>query len=190
MVTKTELRKLMRIPKGDYSAEDESSVSLLLAFPLLWEADRLFLFVPLPSEVDITPLFSRYPFALPKCGKDGLMNFIAMGKDWKGKVRKTSLGIWEPTEGEKALPTGKSVILVPGLAFSSDGDRLGRGGGYYDHYLSMHPQAYAIGVCRKRQVADIIPMEAHDRKVNAVLAGGMWLKAPSTTMRNGIRPSP
>lgn len=53
------------------------------------------------------------------------------------------------------------LILVPGLAFSESGDRLGRGKGFYDKYLE-HYRGVKIGVCFGTQVVDEIPTETHD----------------------------
>lgn len=53
------------------------------------------------------------------------------------------------------------LILIPGLAFSEQGDRLGRGKGFYDKYLSRYA-GVKIGVCFEVQLVDSIPTEIHD----------------------------
>jgi 5-formyltetrahydrofolate cyclo-ligase len=61
-------------------------------------------------------------------------------------------------------------ILVPGLAFTSCGRRLGRGGGYYDRTLAeIAPQALALGVCFSLQMVETLPAESHDQSVHYVL---------------------
>lgn len=62
------------------------------------------------------------------------------------------------------------TILVPGLAFDSQGGRLGRGGGFYDRFLArVPPGALLVGVCFEVQVLDRVPREAHDRPVHVVV---------------------
>ena len=59
---------------------------------------------------------------------------------------------------------------MPGAAFSSKGERLGLGGGYYDRYLmEKAPQAYRAALTFDGQVVASVPMEAHDAKVNLIL---------------------
>ena len=61
-------------------------------------------------------------------------------------------------------------VVVPGAAFSSKGERLGLGGGYYDRYLmEKAPQAYRAALTFDGQVVASVPMEAHDAKVNLIL---------------------
>lgn len=54
------------------------------------------------------------------------------------------------------------IIIVPGLAFTKDGKRLGYGGGYYDSFLIRHKSALSIGVCYFEQVLEDLPTEKHD----------------------------
>lgn len=63
--------------------------------------------------------------------------------------------------GSNALEVLPGLILIPGLAFSEQGDRLGRGKGFYDKYLSRYT-GVKIGVCFEVQLVDSIPTEFHD----------------------------
>lgn len=81
------------------------------------------------------------------------------------------------TRGEYAIqePVGElftkldeiDLILVPGIAFDKDLNRLGRGKGYYDKILKQ-THAYTIGVCFDFQFLNHIPTEEHDVKMNSV----------------------
>jgi 5-formyltetrahydrofolate cyclo-ligase len=72
-----------------------------------------------------------------------------------------------------AEPSGASVavdlVVVPGLAFTPDGWRLGRGGGHYDRFLATCAVP-AIGVCFAEQLVDALPVEPHDVRLSRVLA--------------------
>jgi 5-formyltetrahydrofolate cyclo-ligase len=62
------------------------------------------------------------------------------------------------------------VVIVPGLAFTPAGDRLGQGGGWYDRLLSaVRPDCESVGVCFVEQLVDSLPVEAHDVAVDHVV---------------------
>ena len=61
---------------------------------------------------------------------------------------------------------------VPAVAFTRRGERLGRGKGFYDCYLSREGfRAYTVGVCYSHQLLDTLPTEPHDRRVDEVVVG-------------------
>ncbi len=62
-----------------------------------------------------------------------------------------------------------AAILVPGLAFTSSGERLGRGAGFYDRFLKLCPEALRIGVAFEVQMAKLLPTESWDEKVDVIL---------------------
>ena len=69
----------------------------------------------------------------------------------------------------------KGLILVPGLAFTEFGTRLGRGAGYYDQLFNLMGNALladfiSIGICRKTQLVEELPQQPHDKKVRMVIA--------------------
>ena len=81
-------------------------------------------------------------------------------------------GILTVREEEQSIILASEVdfVVVPGAAFSPEGDRLGLGGGYYDRYLAEKaPQAYRAALTFDGQVVPSVPMEAHDARVNLIL---------------------
>ena len=83
-------------------------------------------------------------------------------------------GIRVPREGCPVVePEQIDVILVPGLAFDRAGNRLGRGAGFYDRYISALKESRhrptLIGVCYHAQVVDSVPTEPHDHRVDRVI---------------------
>ena len=67
-------------------------------------------------------------------------------------------------------PTWPDVVIVPGLAFTVEGDRLGQGGGWYDRFLSNTATGCTkIGVGFDLQVIDSIPTEPHDVALDFVV---------------------
>lgn len=75
------------------------------------------------------------------------------------------LGILSPPSAEPS--TGPlDCVLVPGLAFSLTGGRLGYGAGYYDRWLAAHPAAVRIGLCFEYQIDPAVPLEPHDEMLD------------------------
>jgi 5-formyltetrahydrofolate cyclo-ligase len=76
-------------------------------------------------------------------------------------------GILEPlAHWPRAIP---DILLVPLLAFDPHGTRLGYGGGYYDRTLAALPRVRAVGIAYAGQGMDILPRDAHDYPLHAVL---------------------
>ena len=76
-------------------------------------------------------------------------------------------GLLQP--GPDAAPVLPEVLFVPLLAFTSDGRRLGQGGGHYDRWLDRHPHTRAIGLAWDCQLVEDLPHEPHDRPLDAVV---------------------
>jgi len=76
-----------------------------------------------------------------------------------------------PGKAQLNLPFSPELVLVPALAFSHSGHRLGRGGGFYDGLLSGHAaQAFKLGICFAFQLVETIPFESHDVIMDAVMS--------------------
>lgn len=67
------------------------------------------------------------------------------------------------------------LILIPGLAFSESGMRLGRGKGFYDQYLA-HYGGIKVGVCFSDQLLDLVPTEKHDVNLDYIVTEKKWIK--------------
>ncbi len=86
----------------------------------------------------------------------------------------SNLCVAYPTDVPSNLcdPADIDLIVVPGVAFTAAGARLGRGRGYYDRYLSQpEMRAYTVGVCYAHQIVDALPSEPHDVAVERVICG-------------------
>jgi 5-formyltetrahydrofolate cyclo-ligase len=81
---------------------------------------------------------------------------------------RSRFGVDEP-QGPALSPDVIEFLIVPGLAFTLRGDRLGYGGGYYDRFLSKVTAPNA-GVCFTEQVVDSLPMEPWDVRVQQVVS--------------------
>lgn len=83
-----------------------------------------------------------------------------------------AFGISEPTGTVPCPPEEIDLIVVPGVAFTRAGMRLGRGKGFYDKYLSQPGmRAFKAGVCYPHQVVAELPVDPHDMPVDALCCG-------------------
>jgi len=87
------------------------------------------------------------------------------------KMRSGAYNILEPIGDVFSNLEAINLAIVPGVAFSDNGDRMGRGGGYYDRLLPQLVNAYKIGVGYQLQRRNPIPIEPHDVKLDQVLFG-------------------
>ena len=61
------------------------------------------------------------------------------------------------------------LVIVPGVAFDRDGNRLGRGKGYYDRLLPRIPSAYKVGICFPFQIIEEVPAEPFDIRMDEII---------------------
>jgi 5-formyltetrahydrofolate cyclo-ligase len=154
-------------------------VRCLSEFPLWIHAATVYLFCPMDSEPDISPLATSALESGKAVGvaviSPGGLFFrqisSLLGPDW----HSNRYGIPEPAKGAILEPPAgdesgnRTVVLVPGLLFTSGGGRLGRGGGYYDRWLSTFGnRCYKIGVGFSCQIVAEIPAETHDIDLDMV----------------------
>ena len=84
--------------------------------------------------------------------------------------RTTAYGIREPAAPAFTSIHAVDLILVPGLGFDTQAHRLGRGGGYYDRFLSLPDmQAMRCGFAFETQVYEPLPVEPHDIQMNLLV---------------------
>ena len=106
---------------------------------------------------------------LPVVKGDDLEIFLFEGED--SLVAGEKYGIPEPA-GEKLLDESKlDVVIVPGVAFDNQNNRMGRGAGYYDRILKRLPTAKKIGLAFGFQMIDEVPVEPHDIPMDVVITG-------------------
>jgi 5,10-methenyltetrahydrofolate synthetase len=80
------------------------------------------------------------------------------------------MNILEPAEADIVKPDEVGVWIIPGLAFTTDGNRLGYGGGWYDRLLAAASEsARKIGVAHEFQIVDDLPHEPHDVRMDGII---------------------
>ncbi len=131
------------------------------ALPGFANAQHILLYHALPDEVCTIDMLNRW------CDHKQLYLPLVDGAELIIKpytpdhLRQGAFGIWEPANAEAVDPTTLDWIIVPGVAFDRQLNRLGRGKGYYDRLLA-HSSACKIAIAYELQVCDNIPTEPHD----------------------------
>lgn len=76
-------------------------------------------------------------------------------------------GMLQPDDAADTLIP--DVLFMPLVGFTAALERLGQGGGHYDRWLAEHPPALAVGLAWDAQLCDVLPTEAHDVPLDAVV---------------------
>lgn len=194
-MTKEETRRIVSQIKRQYTFEElqlmsASVISKLLSHPAVQQAKNILFYYSLPDEVYTHEAINH----LQENGKNVYLPKI-LGKEmvflkYDETLEKGKYGIMEPTddaspsfylqeeidnrdENQSDIRNSCDVAVIPGVAFDIEGNRLGRGGGYYDRYFRSKPTGTKglklIGICFPFQLFDQIPTEPHDLRVDDVL---------------------
>ena len=181
---KKELRAWARRQRAEFLSLDadvrtELSARLSDAFLTLIAArswKHIAVFIPLPGEPDIwTPsqhLMTTQAAAIyaPRMMPENQLDLVMITNP--DALVRGPFGVIEPPAAWPELSDFATLdaIFIPGLAFSSDGGRLGFGGGWYDRLLARMPEkTVKVGVCWNQFLISSVPMEARDIHVDGIL---------------------
>ena len=144
-------------------------------------AHTILFFAPLPGELDVWPMLEMSLALGVNCA---LPFFDAEKKNYGAKLLKSlatdivtgKFGVREPAATCAEIQLNQfDLILVPGMAFDLNGNRLGRGQGFYDRLLE-NASGIKCGVCHDFQLLEKIPAEPHDAKVDFILTPGRCVR--------------
>lgn len=162
------IQKRRMLSAEERTAQSELILSQLEKMTVFREAKTVLLYYPKNNEVDVLPLFKRYKrdkvLLLPVTHRNGMTANPYEGND---KMHRGKVGIPEPTT--PPFEGNIDVIIVPAVAFDKEGNRLGRGGGYYDRFLKKQTHATIIGVGYDFQLVDEVPVRKHDQKMHRII---------------------
>ncbi|MBR6894045.1 MAG: 5-formyltetrahydrofolate cyclo-ligase [Bacteroidaceae bacterium] len=166
----TQLRNQL-YESGSLPNQASEVVEQLERHPLFQQAERVLLFHSLPDEVDTHALIEHYKdkktIILPTVVGDELELHLY---DPSSTTHEGAFHIQEssgPIIPETEYGT-INLAIIPGVAFDQQGNRLGRGKGYYDRLLPKLT-CYTIGICYPHQFIDKVPHEPHDIPVDEVI---------------------
>lgn len=181
METKDQVRKKCRLLRNDISFMYRQYASYEICRKLLasdWyeKSKQILLYMATQNEVDLTALIERAwadkkKLYFPKvCGNEMEFYPAYCMEDFV----PGAYGIAEPkaTEPLERMIVDRTPMLVPGVAFSTDGYRIGYGKGYYDRYLTANQKnkrLIPMGIAYSFQVVEAFETEPHDYPMRAVI---------------------
>jgi 5-formyltetrahydrofolate cyclo-ligase len=166
-----ELRSAAQRP-AEREAASDAICTAIRQHPAWAGAGLVCAFFPLPSEPQIASLWEkgRAPvFCFPRV-RGGEVDLIRLDDPAHRRQATWKLDAAHHDAAPTVAAGEVDLFLVPGLAFTSHGSRLGRGGGFYDRLLPRRsPRSTALGVCFALQLVETVPHEPHDQRVDAVI---------------------
>ncbi|MGL4738097.1 MAG: 5-formyltetrahydrofolate cyclo-ligase [Cellulosilyticaceae bacterium] len=181
-MTKQSIRKEMREKRKALSSHEIDAASWAISQKLFQTdafkaASIIFLYASLPYEVQTLPIAlearrQSKRVAYPKTNsEDHTMRFYEIKQEsdlvavWCGKTC-----IQEPCElsGREVIPDEKTLIIVPGLAFDRQCQRLGYGGGFYDRYLATYPTR-TMGLAFSFSIVEDLPRADYDLPLDSIV---------------------
>lgn len=172
---KQELRRHIALLKKGYTSSELKELSdevlnKLEADPLFEKAQTILMYYSLKDEVQTHDFVERWgkkkKILLPVVVGDDLVLRTYAGKD---HLAEGAFHIDEPTGTTFTDYDAIDLVIVPGVAFDSNGNRLGRGKGYYDRLLPRIGAA-KIGICFPFQLLKEIPTEPFDKKMDKIIS--------------------
>ena len=174
---KKDLRIFIRMQKAQFNKEELERMSVpitnrLLASPRVKSAKTILMYYSLDDEVNTHNILNHFlnegkTILLPAVLDDKNMEL----RHYEGPQDLVGgfFRIMEPVGRLFNDYPSVDVAVVPGMAFDSRCNRLGRGKGYYDRMLPKLSNAYKIGMCFDFQKLPGIPADEHDIKVDEVI---------------------
>jgi 5-formyltetrahydrofolate cyclo-ligase len=178
---KHKLRRQMKetlagMPADGAAAASRAACHRLLELQEYRSAGSVMLYAPIPGEVDCVPIAQ----AAWRGGKTVLLPRVTWEVRHMVAVRCHSAddamlvnaqGIREPAGGEPWPVENIDFIVVPALAYDRQGNRLGRGGGFYDRFLAQADlRAVTCGLAFFQQVVEELPVHSNDHPVDLLVS--------------------
>ena len=165
---------LKQLSPAKRAADSAAACALLIQQPFWQKASGVLFFAPMPDEVNVWPLMEETLaggkiVALPRYDPATNDYFACRVQHPQHEIVAGHFGIREPNRGCPELPLERlGLILVPGVAFSAVGARLGRGRGFYDRLLA-ETHTLKCGVAFDEQIVETIPAANLDVHMDFIL---------------------
>ena len=178
-IRKEIISKLKGQPEEEKRIKSNIIKEKLLTSSWFKKARNIFFFVSTSDEVETRGMI-KYAIETgkrvfcPRCVIETNELVFQEVKHLEKDLKIVSYGIHEPCKNikDKGIPLEKiDLVIVPGIAFDEENNRLGRGKAYYDKLLKKLPKtARTIGICFDFQLLKTLPKQAHDLPVSEVIS--------------------
>lgn len=168
--TRDRIKKLRSdLTKEQVAKESKLIYNQIIDNKIFERAEVVMSYMSFQNEID-TEKINDYVIS---CGKKLLLpkmvdREIIKPIEYTGKFKiDNSFGIKEPV-GE-TYNGDIDLIIVPGVVFDREGNRIGYGRGYYDRFLKLYPRTRKISLAYEFQILDRLEVEEHDEKIDEIV---------------------
>ena len=162
--------------KVNNSEKDSLIADRLLSEEIIKNADIILLYASFGSEINTWNIAEmllerNIIIAYPLCRNNSDMTFhVVSSTEMLTENQNGRFGIREP---DSSLPspvlTQNSVCILPGLAFTEKGGRLGYGGGFYDRFLAANKNIHKIALSYEKLIVHELPVLPHDIRTDMIV---------------------
>ncbi|CAF1592986.1 unnamed protein product, partial [Didymodactylos carnosus] len=176
------IKKAISLMSVEERREQSSSVfQQLIKHPKFLSSHRLSIFISLPTEIATFDIIEQSfkmnkHVYIPRYDQNTMQMLRLMSMEDLDTLPMTKWNIKQPRmdDDERETASELDLILVPGLAFSLNGYRLGHGKGFYDkflnHYVQTHnKKPFTIGLAFTQQIVDNLPVCDYDYILDEIL---------------------
>ncbi len=176
---KKDLRKyikntLAQLTEAQYMQRSEIIAHKLFQQPAWEKASSIGITISLQPEVDTYAIIKKAweegkTVSVPKCEPKERKLIFRTIKDFK-QLERVYFQLLEPIEEQTKAKKAEEIdlLIVPGLAFTSSGERLGVGGGYYDRFLPFY-EGKTIALAFDEQIVKTLPVDVYDQSVMQII---------------------
>jgi len=179
------MKKRKKVAKKEGDIKSKIISKKILSLKEIKESKNIMIYVSYRSEVSTNKLIisllnnNKRIFA-PYCIKDKKRMEVVEIENPDQDLEKGAYGIKEPAKrirNNKIDPKNLDIVVVPAVAFSKSGYRVGYGGGYYDRFLErLANKTITIGINYEEMLFDTVPKEDHDLAVDMVVTDKRLLR--------------
>lgn len=154
-------------------------VAKVLQFPEFLEAKTVCVYISTGNELDTSEIIqycleNDKKIAAPRVDGDTMEFYYFSSPE---DLKQGAFDIWEPIGNERVVDE-ESLVIMPGVAFDLSCNRIGYGMGYYDKYLSKHPNMKRIALAYEFQIVGKIKQEIHDIKPQILVTESRVIMQP------------
>ena len=170
------LQRLRSQSKSERLRKSEIVKSKIFALTEIATADNTMFYLPLSGEVDTWEMLKQAKSdgkrILAPVVLDGQRMIATELTDISASLISGPYGTLQPKNEDirRVSPEDIDLVITPGIAFDKQGNRLGRGKGYYDRFLNtLPPDTILIGLAFRFQIVDRLPVAPHDVPMHRVI---------------------
>ncbi len=160
-----------QMTQEDVDQKSEAILKRLEDLDVFQSAQSILFYVSVNNEVQTIPFIKKYlkekKIYLPRLISDN--QFEAVFCDDYSALKKNKFGILEPENTSIQKKISLDLILIPGVAFDQQGNRIGMGKGYYDRFLVAHKNSRKMALAYEKQILDQLPKDLYDEPVDMIV---------------------